>query len=365
MGEQVGHENITYGSRMNKAVVAFLREERLVHVLVESGLTLDDLFVAVSPLYVPSARITVSGVPPFIPSESLERELARYGKFSSGFATIRLGCKDSKLQHVQSLRRQAFMYLNDPAQSLDISFKVKHEGGYYTVYASSGSMKCFECGDVGHKRASCPHREQASSGTGEQQAESSGTGEQQAESSGTGVQQGTDTDSAVTGIPQVTQSAEVAETSTPYADSLNNGVTVQPAVKEGRSSGQTEREMVETPVAENPSETPGELNGEKEEEEVMEDDCLSQFSDLVSQDEQQQQQTYSLKEINNFLDETYGTQNVEITDFFPNVDKFIYTVLKIRKMADYEQLSKQKRFRLKKILTKIRKEKRGKAPLKA
>ncbi len=28
------------------------------------------------------------------------------------------------------------------------------------MYASSGSMKCFECEDVGHKRLTCPHRQQ-------------------------------------------------------------------------------------------------------------------------------------------------------------------------------------------------------------
>ena len=27
------------------------------------------------------------------------------------------------------------------------------------VYASSGSMTFFECGDVGHKRTACPHRQ--------------------------------------------------------------------------------------------------------------------------------------------------------------------------------------------------------------
>lgn len=36
-------------------------------------------------------------------------------------------------------------------ESLDVSFKVKHGGGYYTVYASLRSMKCIECGDVGHR----------------------------------------------------------------------------------------------------------------------------------------------------------------------------------------------------------------------
>ncbi len=52
------------------------------------------------------------------------------------------------------------MFLDSPTQSLDVSFKDKARGGYYTVYASSGSMICFECEDVGHKRLTCPHRQQ-------------------------------------------------------------------------------------------------------------------------------------------------------------------------------------------------------------
>lgn len=49
VGEQLGHENITYGSWMNKAVVVFLHEEQLVHLLVERGIS--------SPLFVPSTWI--------------------------------------------------------------------------------------------------------------------------------------------------------------------------------------------------------------------------------------------------------------------------------------------------------------------
>ncbi|KAJ3614016.1 hypothetical protein NHX12_017593, partial [Muraenolepis orangiensis] len=44
--------------------------------------------VQVSPLSVPSTRVTVSGVPPFIPNELLEVELRRFGKFASGFKTL-------------------------------------------------------------------------------------------------------------------------------------------------------------------------------------------------------------------------------------------------------------------------------------
>lgn len=42
-------------------------------------------------------------------------------------------------------------------QTLDISFRIKHEGKSYMIYASTGNLKCFECGDVGHKKIACPH----------------------------------------------------------------------------------------------------------------------------------------------------------------------------------------------------------------
>ena len=158
--QQVGHDNLCFASRMNKAVVVFVKDEPLVHLLVQSGVFVRDLFVQVSPLSAPSSRIIVSGVPPFIPNELLENELRRFGKFASGFKTVSLGCKDPKLKHVQSLRRQVFMFLDSPTQTLEVSFRVKHGDGSYMVYASSGQLKCFECGDVGHKRYTCPHKQQ-------------------------------------------------------------------------------------------------------------------------------------------------------------------------------------------------------------
>ncbi|KAJ4927841.1 hypothetical protein JOQ06_015643 [Pogonophryne albipinna] len=150
VGEQVRHGNISYASRINKAVVVFVKKQELVSHLIESGLNINDEFIQVSPLAVPSTRITISGVPPFIPNETLEKELKRYGRMASGFRTVSLGCKDTKLKHVQSLRRQVFMFLDCTSQTLD--------EGFYMVYASAGSVKCFGCGDVGHKKIACPQR---------------------------------------------------------------------------------------------------------------------------------------------------------------------------------------------------------------
>lgn len=110
VGEQVGHGNILFASHINKAVVVFLKDQVFVSHLIESSLLINDEFVQVSPLAVPSTLITVSGVPPLIPNEALQQELRCFRKFASGFKKVSLGCKDAKLKHVQSLRRQVFIF---------------------------------------------------------------------------------------------------------------------------------------------------------------------------------------------------------------------------------------------------------------
>ncbi|XP_061086563.1 Ig heavy chain Mem5-like [Conger conger] len=97
VGESTGYENIAYASRMNKAVVVFMKEERYVARLIENGVFLNDVYTQVSPLAVPSTRVTVSGVPPFIPNEVLERELQRFGKLASTFKNLKLGVRWLKL----------------------------------------------------------------------------------------------------------------------------------------------------------------------------------------------------------------------------------------------------------------------------
>lgn len=104
VGEVVGHENISYASRMHKALVVFLKNQVCVTDLIQNGVNVDNEFIQVLPLALLSTRIVVSGVPPFIPNEALETELWRYGKFTSGFKSVGLGCEDEKLKHVQSLQ---------------------------------------------------------------------------------------------------------------------------------------------------------------------------------------------------------------------------------------------------------------------
>lgn len=156
--EEVGYDNISSASRMNKAVVFFVKEEKLVNRLIVNGIVVGGEFVIVSPLVTPMTKVYISNVSPFIGNEYIERALVQYGKCASAIKTIPLGCKNEALKHVMSFRRQVFMFLNVP--ELDVAFRVVHEGKSYMLYVNTGSLKCYECGEIGHKKLTCPHRAQ-------------------------------------------------------------------------------------------------------------------------------------------------------------------------------------------------------------
>lgn len=63
---------------------------------------------------------------------------------------------------------------------------------------------------------------------------------------------------------------------------------------------------------------------------------------------------YSVEEINSFLDKTKGKAGVEVHKFFPELDKFVSSVMWARKVSSYKELSQQKRFHLKKHINVIR-----------
>ncbi|KAI4885370.1 hypothetical protein NFI96_008195 [Prochilodus magdalenae] len=142
------------------------RKGNFVSSFIESGFGVKGVLVQVSPLSAPATRVVISNVPPFI-----KNELARFGKFASAMKMIPLGCKSTAVKHVLSFRRQVFMFLASCDQHLDISFRCKHGDSSYVVFASTERLRCFECGDIGHKQFGCPHR---AAQRADQQAGSSG-----------------------------------------------------------------------------------------------------------------------------------------------------------------------------------------------
>lgn len=331
VGEEIGYENISSASRMNKAVVVFVKDESQVNRLLSNGIVVSGEFVIVSPLVAPTTKVTVSNVPPFVTNDEIERGLSRYGKFASAIRVLPLGCKNEALKHVMSFRRQVFMFLNEP--DLDVSFRVFHEKKSYMIYANAGSLKCFECGDVGHKKLSCPHK--------------AGTSGEYARPSTSAVA----VNSPEEALPSVVEERDAQ--SVEQSDSEN---------------GQNEKDVTELEMSENGVindnvnepvyDVVADVNDDSKREEncdldMKDDDTLSEISDVGSQ---LAGEVYTLQEINDFLDKTFG-KTVEVKDFFPDLEKFIASVLLCQRTASYEILDKKKRFRLKKMVTKLRKDK--------
>lgn len=90
-GKVVGYDSILSASRMNNAIVMFLSTVEKANDLVERGLVLNDAFTPVLPLSMPSKKVTLSNVPPFVKDDFLVNMLSRYGKLVSPIKKIPLG----------------------------------------------------------------------------------------------------------------------------------------------------------------------------------------------------------------------------------------------------------------------------------
>ncbi len=369
VAERVGHENIVSASRMNKAVVVFLKEEQLVNRLVESGIVVSGAFVIVQPLVSPTVRVIISNVPPFIPDEDIQRELLRYGKFASGIKMVPLGCKHESLKHVLSFRRQVFMFLN--ASTLNVSFRCVYE--WKLLYASTGEMRCFECGSVGHVRLLCPHREGVRNEAGQSNDENCRVEENVGETVENEVQNVSNeevsgnvgTESEIRPTMEASKVVEKVNGERQVVEEMGMTETVKEVEQvEGLETGEEvmlvdmDETSAERIVNLESNQTEEMANTEREEE--SEDDALSDVSDVSNLSQMGCEQFYSLEEIDEFLDETFG-KVVEVKNYFADTKKFESSVLYWMKRVGEDILNKRKRFQLKKFVTKIR---RGKTPKK-
>lgn len=147
IGEVVGHGSILSASKMNNAVVIFLNTVEKANELVERGIDVDGLFTAVLLLSMPSKKVNVSDVPPFISEELLSQSLSQYGKLVSPIKNIPIGS-------TSPLLKQVFHLTSD----LDLTLKYRIGDFDYVVYAATRKVTCFGCIKVGHLIPDCPRK---------------------------------------------------------------------------------------------------------------------------------------------------------------------------------------------------------------
>lgn len=333
VGTKVGNENISSASRMNKAVVVFLKNDNQVKNLIESGIWINETYVPITPLSAPATKIVISNVPPFVRNESIIKELTRFGKIAGAIKDIPLGCKNAGLKHVLSFRRHVYMFLSSPTKTLDVSFRISHGESSYMVYASTESLRCFECGDIGHKRFTCPHKARNANSEKEGPTETSDAPQIVTEST---PQQpdavDTNTEVRPNVLEKIAIDAEVPSCSD--VGNVNRDVCGGGLVQENETHDEQSEEMDDVSEAT--------VESWRDDDSCVDFDVANCGGDL-----------YTVEQINAFLDETKG-KSVEIGKFFPDLDKFVSSVMNARQECSLEVLSQQKRFRLKKYITTIR-----------
>lgn len=356
IGDKIGFDSIVSASRMNKAVVVFLKSEALVNELTVSGIWVKETFVPVTPLSAPATKVIVSNAPPFISNEAIVKELLRFGKIASPVKAVPLGCKDAALKHVLSFRRMVYMFLSSPERTLEASFRVTHGESSFMVYASSESLRCFECGDLGHKRFSCPKKSEVRASTSRADDNNSEHHVNIVETPRYEEQDNGATE-------EVEGQQEVSDSNVNHAGCVEQPGGSHLPDKDVSASvddnvGDAEDKGMNSDVVQ--------VVGSQEK---MDDEfeCLSQCTDDGMKDDEWPEMTkeaekdlYSVEQINSFLDQTKGKSGVEISDYFPDTEKFIVSAMRARKVSSYEELTQQKRYRLKKHVTNLGK-KLGKA----
>lgn len=260
------------------------------------------------------------------------------------------------------------MFLTSPTRTLEVSFRVTHGENSYMVYASTESLRCYECSNLGHKSFACPNRDDqrpstsTASGAGLQRNDES---EQRSVEQGEGVTE------------EVKRQEEVSENSVNAGGGnvidvtdrniLQSGAAVADDDEDDDEEDDDIMEMYDGKKGVIQEVNDGAQAGDSEENTVDELEGLSQFTEDAmregEQDSDRLEETgedlYTVEEINAFLDKTKGKAGVDVGNYFPDIEKFVKSVMKARKVSSYEELSQQKRFRLKKQITAIRQNRRS------
>lgn len=382
IGREIGTQNIMSASRMNKAMVVFLKEVEMVNHLVECGLTVQDVFVPVLPLSNLSKKVLLSNVPPFISDKALENILARYGKLVGPIKMIPLGLKIPELRHVMSFRRQAVMILSAEFAMLEVSVKLTVLGKDYTIFISTESMKCFACAKYGHIKTACPlvkEAQHARDGIETNSGQVLNAPENNDPAEVTSESAAPDPNVERAALAELGQqhsgrsldiTAPIAKISDAGQSGTNDSVEAVVELEQSREQDVPKVGDVSNKTqvsSRNVSDNDSEWLAEKTKSHVIDSDsdsdCSDSIADELSETNSQgsivgkftKSRYYTVEQLNDFLNATKNQRKPQVEMFFSDLRLFIESSLIAMKKASLEELDQPKRYRLKKFVSAVRK----------
>lgn len=380
VGEVVGHENIMSASRMNSAIVIFFNTIEKANEVVQRGIIMDGVLTPVLPLSLPSKRVTLSNVPPFISDVVLTQALSRYGKLVSSIKKIPIGRVSPLLKHVVSFRRSVYMVVNNDAD-LDLVLNFRVDDFDYVVFITTDKIKCFGCGNFGHLVRACPSKqveddsrsadaEGAANGTVQPAGVTGEAGETEAEAESAvarasdpdGAQSAGTSKDALVSVEEEIESEKIFETEEDKGESSDTRVleVVMRDVREVDSRPNeivSEQTVFKVPLKRKKTDKVNDYRQQKkiDLEEVTEhidsesDSELSDSSVTLSQSEFSSR-NYDVDDIKLFLQSTKNKRGVLVNEYFPDVGQFLE---KAKNFMTESCFSNKEVYRLKKIVRKL------------
>lgn len=354
VSQKVGGLNIKSAARMNKALVVFLTEVEMVDELIETGLEVNNMFLQLLPLSSPSKKVVISNVPPFIKDETLKGILQRYGKVTAPIKMIPLGLKNPDIKHIMSFRRFTYIIPNAQYDPLEVAIKISIEGKDYTIFISTEQMRCYVCGDHGHVRQTCPRSvnsagEDSSNVREETNSEPQNREENTNTVTGEQPEQRAEISDASQSENAASQSKSEENTCLTQKDTEAQSVVTNENESEEGKCSQWSNVSTDNILSDDDSDHGSESEGSF----VDMEETGSQAGSLETSDTNSR--LYSVKQISIFLDKTKGTRNPQMEMFFPDLKSFLASSRYVMTNATLEEFNRQKRYRLKKIMTKVKK----------
>lgn len=374
-GEVVGHEHIMSASRMNSSTVLFLSSIEKANQLVETGIVINELFTPVLPLSMPSKKVLLSNVPPFVSEETLIRIMSRYGKLVSPIKMIPIGCKSALLKHVLSFRRFVFMILKED-EELDLSLRFKIDGCDYIFYATTEKMKCFNCGEAGHLIRACPTKtnaEGSGANNADEPAEAGPSNAAPLEVVAGKANEGDDTNRSANASAnaQVTEHITVIDINTSVNANVSTSESVvETGIQESGGMGNVVQsdllcDGIETEAEQNEFKVPAKRKNTSDMQAVkakkadvenvycdedMESGSESSDSSVSMSQSDFSCRSYEVEDIKLFLKATKNKRGVRVFEYFPDIKQFVD---KTKLFMSEGLFTKKEIYRLKKIVTRL------------